>query len=117
MTLDHSSFDAIKADMNRCRDGVFCFRFENGSASPPWSMRTANPIDWGCEDGAYHMDLRIRYDAMDCGGNTDARLKLQFLPDRNRFAYYNGLVTIRMTVELADRTKNRLDENLRGVFA
>lgn len=115
MTLDHSSFNAIKADMNRCLDGVFRFRFEDGTTSPPWSMRTANPIDWGCWNGVHHMDLRIRY-ATD-GAGTDGDLKLQFMSGEKRFAYYNGLVTIRMTVELADRTRNRLDENLRGVFA
>lgn len=71
MTLDHSSFDAIRNDINRHQGSTFLFRHEDGISTPSWSMRWANPIDYGCHDGVYHLDFRIRYESSCVGVGSD----------------------------------------------
>lgn len=130
MTLDHSSFDAIRNDINRHQGSMFLFRHEDGIPTPSWSMRSANPIDYGCHDGVYHLDFRIRYESrsisVDIGEEDD--LKLYFMD--GWLVCYSHFFSVPspprkcdgalLMVEVAGSPnihRNRLDENLRGVFS
>ena len=138
MTLDHSSFDAIRNDINRHQGSMFLFRHEDGIPTPSWSMRSVNPIDYGCHAGVYHLDFRIRYESscvgIDNGEEDD--LKLYFM-DGWLVCYSHFLDSwlarrgslagvprkcdgVLLMVEVAGSPsihRNRLDENLRMVFS
>ena len=98
---------------------MFLFRHEDGIPTPSWSMRSANPIDYGCHDGVYHLDFRITQATRFI---PEDDLKLYFMD--GWLVYYNFLdswVGVPLRVELADGStrshRSRLDENLRMVFS
>ena len=109
--LDHSSPEALLADLDRHPAGVFRFdyRGETVGASPWWCLRSAAPENGG---------VRLRIEYCDSGSGEDLFLRL----GGGRLVYASPSMTVVAAYGPDgsvpdDFFRHQRDENLRRVFA
>lgn len=116
--LDHSSPEALVADLKRHRHGKFRFKYKGGgrydrregSTSPSWRLAAARAIN------GYGVRLSVEFD----NGESAYDLRL----DGGWLTYDSTVLMVvqpdqcgSLPSSVDDSQRSRLDDNLKGVFA
>ena len=109
--LDHTSIEALVADLNRNKDSMFtCTRPDGNSSSDPWWLLSVVEVHMPY---AYDINICVKYsdglmDEMDCSLSHDGVLRFFKMP---------GFWVLMVASDDSDAALHRqLNNNLRGVF-